>query len=140
MRPLTAQLRAIGDEGYGRAEKAQKVEEEEAPVTVTDTEHELEQAGVSDRVTVTLADAGFRNTEHLQTLSGHGIRTLVSPNNWRRHKPGNTKVDQQHDIQMREQLATEDGRALYPKRKSMIEPVFGQIERNRRVDRFTRRG
>ena len=41
---------------------------------------------------------------------------------------------------MREQLATEDGRAVYPRRKSLIEPVFGQIKHSRRIDRFTRRG
>jgi transposase len=107
---------------------------------VADTEHELDQAGVGDPITVTLADAGFWNTEHIQTLSARGIRMLVSPDNRRRTTPGKTRVNQQHYIQMREQLSTDDGRALYKTRKSMIEPVFGQIKHNRRIDRFTRRG
>jgi Transposase DDE domain len=107
---------------------------------VNETERELHEAGVTDPIAVTLADAGFWNTEHIQTLNGRGIRMLVSPDNRRRKSPGKTRINQQHYIQMREQLATEDGRVLYRKRKSMIEPVFGQIKHNRRIDRFTRRG
>jgi hypothetical protein len=41
---------------------------------------------------------------------------------------------------MRRVLATAHGRALYSKRKGSIEPVFGQIKGNRRLDRFLRRG
>jgi hypothetical protein len=32
------------------------------------------------------------------------------------------------------------GKALYRKRHATIEPVFGQIKFNRRLDRFLRRG
>jgi hypothetical protein len=32
------------------------------------------------------------------------------------------------------------GRELYDKRHKVIEPVFGQIKFNRRIDRFLRRG
>ena len=42
--------------------------------------------------------------------------------------------------QMREKLQTDRGRALYALRKITIEPVFGQIKYNRRVDQFMRRG
>ena len=42
--------------------------------------------------------------------------------------------------QMREKLITERGRKLYDQRKITIEPVFGQIKYNRRIDRFMRRG
>jgi G:T/U-mismatch repair DNA glycosylase len=41
---------------------------------------------------------------------------------------------------MRDTLATERGRTLYARRKTTIEPVFGQIKYNRRIDRFMRRG
>ncbi len=41
---------------------------------------------------------------------------------------------------MRRVLQSEAGRALYRKRKYSIEPVFGQIKGNRRLDRFQRRG
>jgi hypothetical protein len=45
-----------------------------------------------------------------------------------------------HYIQMREQLASEEGKELYPQRQAIIEPVFAQTKHNRRVDRFQRRG
>jgi hypothetical protein len=41
---------------------------------------------------------------------------------------------------MRSVLASDHGRALYSKRKHSIEPVFGQIKGNRRIDRCGRRG
>ncbi len=104
------------------------------------TERELDAAGVSDRVTVTLADAGFWNNDQIQALTDRGIRTLVAPDNRRRKTPGKTRVNQQQYVQMREELSTEDGRALYKKRKTLIEPIFGQVKHNRRIDRFTRRG
>lgn len=36
--------------------------------------------------------------------------------------------------------ATEAGAELYRRRQVMIEPVFGQIKFNRKIDRFLRRG
>ena len=73
-------------------------------------------------------------------LTARGIRTLVAPDNRRRKTLGKTRAKQQHYIEICEQLDSDEGRALYKKRKSMISPVFGQIKHNRRVDRFTRRG
>jgi len=44
--------------------------------------------------------------------------------------------------QMRDTLTSDRGRGrkLYAQRKITIEPVFGQIKYNRRIDRFMRRG
>jgi hypothetical protein len=41
---------------------------------------------------------------------------------------------------MRELLATPEGRELYRQRQITIEPIFGQIEFNRVIKRFQRRG
>jgi hypothetical protein len=41
---------------------------------------------------------------------------------------------------MRRVLASDHGKALYRSRRATIEPVFGQIKFNRRIDRFQRRG
>jgi len=41
---------------------------------------------------------------------------------------------------MRRVLATDLGAGLYGKRRVMIEPVFGDVKFNRRIDRFQRRG
>jgi hypothetical protein len=79
-------------------------------------------------LTVTRADAGFWNTERIQALTARGIRTLVSPDNRRRRTPGQYRLRKDHYVQMRELHATEEGRALYKKRKSMAEPVFGRAD------------
>ncbi len=103
-------------------------------------ERELDTAGVTSRVTVALAEAGFWNNDQIQALTDRGIRTLVAPDNRRRKVPGQYRQRKDHYIQMRHELATDDGRALYKKRKTLIEPSFGQVKHNRRIDRFTRRG
>ena len=41
---------------------------------------------------------------------------------------------------MRERLSIDEGRELYAQRKKTVEPVYGQIKYNRRIDRFMRRG
>jgi transposase len=43
-------------------------------------------------------------------------------------------------VAMEERLATEAGAAAYAKRKSTVEPVFGNIKANLRFRRFSRRG
>ena len=107
---------------------------------VESAERELAHAGVREPVTIALADAGFWNTEQIHSLTSRGIHALVSPDNKRRKTPGQYRQRKDHYIQMREQLSTEEGRDLYRQRKWMIEPIFGQVKHNRRIDRFTRRG
>ena len=41
---------------------------------------------------------------------------------------------------MRRVLASERGQAIYRRRMTTVEPVFGQMKFNRRFDRFQRRG
>jgi len=107
---------------------------------INDSRQELDRAGVNEPVGVALADAGFWNTEQIADISASGIRTLVSPDNRRRTTPGQYRQRKDHYVQMREQLATDEGHDLYAQRKSIIEPVFGQVKHNRRIDRFNRRG
>jgi hypothetical protein len=101
---------------------------------------ELEQAGVIGNVETALADAGFWNTEQIERLTERGIRALVKPDAGHRKTPGKTRRVKPHYIQMREQLASEEGKQLYRQRQAIIEPVFAQTKHNRRVDRFQRRG
>ena len=65
-------------------------------------------------------------------------------------KPGTTSVRQvailtrkniaTHTQRMRERIDTEQGRALYGQRFATVEPVFGNIRHNKRLNRFTLRG
>ena len=41
---------------------------------------------------------------------------------------------------MRDRLASPENAALYRRRMTMIEPIFGHTKANRRIERFHRRG
>jgi len=107
---------------------------------VESTERELKAAGVSDGVELAVADAGFWNTEQIARLTDRGIRTLVNPDSPGRKTPGQWRRRKPHYVEMRELLASEEGKKLYGQRMRIIEPVFGQTKHNRRADRFQRRG
>jgi hypothetical protein len=51
-----------------------------------------------------------------------------------------TELDQDVAARMREKLKTESGRALYKQRKTIVEPVFGQVKEVRGFRRFSFRG
>jgi len=88
---------------------------------------------------VVLADAGYWHTAQMQAIAERGIEVLVPPDGNMREgtRPGWENGLYQ---QMRDKLTTDRGRELYAQRKITIEPVFGQIKYNRRIDRFMRRG
>jgi Transposase DDE domain len=87
-----------------------------------------------------VADAGFWNTDRIARLTGRGIRTLVSPDAGNRKTSGLTRQRRKHYLEMRDQSATDEGKALYRQRQAIIEPVFAQTKHNRRIDCFHRRG
>jgi hypothetical protein len=99
----------------------------------------LREQGVHETPDVVLADAGYWHTAQMQAIEQQGIEVLAPPDgNMRAGKrPG---WEHQRYEQMREKLQSERGRKLYAQRKITIEPVFGQIKYNRRVDHFMRRG
>jgi len=108
------------------------------PMLDTTLRH-LKRHGVTERPEVLLADAGYWHNAQMEAIEGRGIEVLASPDgNMREGKrPG---WDHGLYQQMREKLASDRGRKLYAQRKITIEPVFGQIKHNRRIDRFMRRG
>jgi transposase len=99
----------------------------------------LKRHGITERPEVVLADAGYWHTAQMQAIIERGIEVLAPPDgNLREGKrPGWENGLYQ---QMRDKLGTDPGRELYARRKITIEPVFGQIKHNRRIDRFMRRG
>ena len=46
----------------------------------------------------------------------------------------------QHTQRMRERIDSDQGRALYGGRFATVEPVFGNLRHNKRLNRFTLRG
>ena len=102
------------------------------------TERELERAG-ADRPGMVIADAGYWHKRQMENVVGRGIQVLIPPDSGLRTsaRPG---WDGGLYAFMRRVLSTDHGKALYRKRHATIEPVFGQMKFNRRLDRFLRRG
>jgi transposase len=99
---------------------------------------DLELAGVRERPTTVLADAGYWHKEQIEAVIADGMQVLIPPDGGLREgsRPG---WDGGLYAFMRRVLASERGRALYSTRKR-VEPVFGQIKHNRKANRFQRRG
>jgi hypothetical protein len=107
---------------------------------VAATLRELEQAGVSEKPTVALADAGFWNERHMdQVTADHHIEVLVPPDSSKRNGPRAGWTGGRY-AWMRTVLATAHGDELYRLRKQTVEPTFGHTKHNRGFDRFHLRG
>jgi len=102
-------------------------------------ERELEEAGVTERPGVVLADAGYWSNGHIDALRERGMTPIVAPDAHNRDGPRKTRLGGPYDF-MRRVLATDHGAELYSRRQWMVEPVFAQIKANRRIERFKRRG
>ena len=75
----------------------------------------------------------------MDQLAADGVAVLIPPDAEKRKSPRPGWSGGRY-AWMRQLLATEHGRELYEKRHKVIEPVFGQIKFNRKIDRFQRRG
>jgi hypothetical protein len=99
----------------------------------------LERHGVAEQPEAVIGDAGYWHSAQIESITDRGIEVLVPPDgNMREGKrPG-----WEHGLyeRMRGKLSSKRGRKLYAQRKVTVEPVFGQIKHNRRVDRFMRTG
>ena len=103
------------------------------------TLRQLARHGVGELPKAVLADAGYWHTAQMQRIAERGIEVLIPPDGTMREgkRPG---WENGLYALMRERLSTEDGKELYAQRKKTVEPVYGQIKYNRRIDRFMRRG
>src|SRR6202035_1899483 len=99
----------------------------------------LGRRGVSEKPKVVLGDARYWPNRQIQSITNRGIEVLVPRDGTMREgkRPG-----WEHGFYeaMRAKLSTEHGRELYAQRKITVEPIYGQIKHNRRIDRFMRRG
>jgi transposase len=106
---------------------------------ITHAQRELKAAGVHEQPGVVLADAGYWHFQQMDELAAQGIPVLIPPDSTKRTGP-RPGWDGGRFTWMRRLLASDLGHGLYEKRHQTIEPVFGQIKYNRRIDRFQRRG
>jgi hypothetical protein len=100
---------------------------------------ELARVGVTERIGAVVADAGYWHFQQMDELAAQGIPVLIPPDSKKR-KTTRPEWDGGRYAWMRRLLASDSGRDVYAKRHKLIEPVFGQIKCNRKIDRFQRRG
>jgi transposase len=92
------------------------------------------------------ADCGFFSLGNLQGLEARGIEGYVPDSNLARElKAGGCRrrVGRPHHAEqrrMRQRLRSPAGRAVYQRRKAIIEPVFGVLKEQRGMRRFRCRG
>ena len=105
------------------------------------TESELEKIGIAEKPKVMLADAGYWHQKQMEKIVSRGIQVLIPPDADRRKggKPRKGWTGGFYEF-MRRVLPSEHGASLYRKRQAMVEPVFGDVKFNRKIDRFHRRG
>jgi Transposase domain (DUF772)/Transposase DDE domain len=101
-------------------------------------QRELQNAGGTEQPGVVVADAGYWHFQQMDDLAAQGITVLVAPDSTKRRGARPGWDGGRYDF-MRQVLAG-PGREHYRKRHKTIEPVFGQIKFNRKIDRFLRRG
>ena len=97
---------------------------------------------------VVLADGGYWSDANVRTLEGQGCEVFIATQRRRRGhrteaapaprgRPPHGLTPQQR---MERRLATRRGQRLYALRKTLVEPVFGQIKHARGFRQFLRRG
>ena len=92
-----------------------------------------------------LADSGYCSDRNLEHLEKQGIEAYVATE---RQKHGEQKSRERGQLpvgatrvdRMRRKLQTKTGAAIYAGRKSIVEPVFGQIKQARGFRQFLLRG
>jgi len=93
-----------------------------------------------------LADSGFFSQENLEEMERRNIDAYV-PDTHLGHElnrgvrvHGNASARHPAQRRMRRKLRSPDGRAVYGKRKAIVEPVFGILKEQRGMRRFRLRG
>jgi transposase len=102
--------------------------------------------GLRQRPGVVLADAGYWSEANVVALQQRGIEPLIATGRGKHSDPrpmpprGRPPAGLTVKQRMQRTLATARGRALYARRKAIVEPAFGQIKHARGFRQFLRRG
>jgi IS5 family transposase len=91
------------------------------------------------------ADAGYCSTANLEACEQRGLEAYISTSrqqHGQRLRPSRGRPPKDLDARgrMDRKLRSKAGQAIYALRKTVVEPVFGQIKSSRRLDRFRLRG
>ncbi len=98
------------------------------------------QAGVTERPVTVLADAGYWHSEQIERIVGDGIAG-ADPARQRATRRRHGRAGKAASMTSCAGCSPPTTAASStPSAKLSIEPVFGQIKHNRRIDHFKRRG
>jgi transposase len=93
------------------------------------------------------ADAGYASEGNFEALAEAGVYGVIALRRYHRDEPPDADPAPvrstnrwPHRNQMRERLATQEGKAKYKLRKQTVEPVIGQAKFARHFRQFLRRG
>ena len=93
-----------------------------------------------------LADAGYWSEANVEALAAKGIEPFIATQRQKHGEPppiaprGRPPVGLSVRERMARKLASRRGRTIYALRKTIVEPVFGQIKHARAFRQFLRRG
>jgi len=92
-----------------------------------------------------IADAGYCSTANLKACEERGLEAYISTSrqqHGQRPRPSRGRAPRGLDVRgrMDRKLRSKAGQAIYALRKTIVEPVFGQIKGARGLDRFRLRG
>jgi len=91
-----------------------------------------------------LADAGFFSLDNIAQLEQRGVDVYVPDSNLARELNTGQRCPRSRlrsrQRRMRQKLRSPAGRAVYGKRKGLVEPVFGTLKEQRGMNRFRLRG
>ena len=95
--------------------------------------------GSTEQPEAVVGDAGYWHTRQIESIADRGSRCSSRPT--AQPATGNDPAGRTASTSRCAKSSHSDrGRTLYALRKITIEPVFGQIKYNRRIDQFMRRG
>ena len=92
------------------------------------------------------ADSGFFSLQNLRSLEARRIEGYIPDSNLacelngRGRRRGAGRLHHAEHRRMRQRLRSPGGRAVYRRRKAIIEPVFGTLKEQRGMRQFRRRG
>jgi len=103
------------------------------------------QANTGEPPDAFIADAGYCSTANLKACEDRGLNAYISTSrqqHGKRPRPSRGRVPKDLDARgrMERKLRSKAGQAIYAVRKTVVEPVFGQIKGARGLDRFRLRG
>ena len=103
------------------------------------------QANTGELPNALIADAGYCSTANLEACEEKGLNAYISTSrqqHGQRPRPSRGRPPKDLDARgrMERKLRSKVGQAIYALRKTVVEPVFGQIKGARGLDRFRLRG